>query len=196
MGRYFQFLGENTNIYEQLNAIDSLEHLINSRIDSLQKKQYTSRYYKKKTEFFDFVDFRSDFFNDSKQEEKIFNCFSFLQFKDLTEIKEQPIYNYNIIGKIKDSDEGFILNKNPDKYLFKISSNGLKTFNNFFVYGYVFLKNGGKALLGFAFKDEVHYQNTFRKYINRIEGVGPVVSEDSGDSGSLIGDSGVDSGIV
>ena len=176
--KYFTCLSQN-DLYQELHTIERIHTLItptvekvtttnNSRLERYMI-QIKVEYDKKKTTYFDYIDYNSLFFDDLRSEylsKKMYLYF----YKDIYSLKEiyNPNYTHNLLGYETSNNNDFFVNIVTKKYHVKYHLNDLKQAYNIFIYGY-YKNNGKNILVGFAFKDEDHYQNSWRKFLYKTE---------------------------
>jgi len=176
--KYFTCLAQN-DLYEELHTIEQIHTLItptvqkvtttnNSRLERYMI-QILVNYDKKKTTYFDQIDYNSLFFDDLKtnQNEKKMYLYFYKDIYSLTEIYT-PDYTHNLLGYEATNNNNFVVNSQNKKFHVKYHLNNLKQAHNIYVYGF-YRNNGKKILVGFAFKDEEHYQTSWRKFLYHTE---------------------------
>ena len=173
--KYFTCLAQN-DLYEELHTIERIHTLItptvekvtttnNSRLERYMI-QILVDYDKKKTTYFDQIDYNSLYFDDLKTEtvQKKIYLYFYKDIYSLREIHNTPDYTHNMLGYEATNNNNFLVNAPTKKYHIKYNLNDLKEAYNLFIYG--FYKNNSKNILvGFAFKDEEHYEKSWRKFL-------------------------------
>lgn len=166
---YFKVL-QNNDLYQELNEIENIHTLIYPHIDKCEKRDIIVNFHKKKTQFFDHVNYQSLFFKDlvenKQQQSQIMHLYFFLQMKKLKENTHFQ-YTHNILANDKNSEYDFQTNYNNPIYHIKYHSNNLRQedVRNIFIYSY-YMNNSKKCLIGFAFKDSDDYMKSFRKFLH------------------------------
>jgi hypothetical protein len=178
--RYFTSLSSNTNLYEELNQINNISNIINPTIrtvvehhtinDSI-KLDMISIYNKKKTPYFDFINYNSSILKHQGQlsAKKAIYLYSYCGIDKVLELKN-PVHSHNLLCHALDNKNDFISNSQEEIYHVKYDDNGLreKDIHNIFIYGYS-LNQQKKILVGFAFYDNTHYNNSFNNYNGYIK---------------------------
>ena len=172
--KYFMSLSQ-TSLYAELKTIEQINTLITSvtqktattNNSSLERFliQLTVLYDKKKTLFFDQINYESQFFNDlkSKQVEKQVYLYFYKNLNCL-EQNYAPNYTHNLLGSDTSSKNPYLVNTKEQKFHVKYHINGLKEAYNIFIHS--FYKNHDKKIfVGFAFKDEEHYQESISQFL-------------------------------
>ena len=174
--RYYTSLSNNTNLYEELNQINNISNIINPTIRTVVEHQSVNEsikldmvtiYSKKKTPYFDFVNYNSAFLDHQGKlsPSKKIHLYSYCGIDKLLEVKN-PVFSHNILCHPFDNKNDYITNGQNEIYHIKYDSNGLreKDIYNIFIYGFAYNQNKKKVLIGFAFFDNIHYRNTFNNY--------------------------------
>jgi hypothetical protein len=177
--KYFSVLAQN-DLYEELHTIEKIHTLITPTVEKvtttnnsrLQRYmiQISVNYDKKKTPYFDQIDYNSLFFDHLKtqQNEKKVYLYFYKDLYSLSEIYHSPNYTHNMLGYESSNNNNFVVNQGNKKFHIKYHMNDLKEAFNIYIYGYI--KNNNKnILLGFAFKDNEHYQKSLRKFLYDTE---------------------------
>ena len=176
-GKYFVYLSQNRNLVKELQAIDQISRIIKpttirtTAYNIPVKTDYICTYDKKKTKYFDYIDYsqQSKFFEKNhKSNERKVHLYSFNGFDDLLEIKE-PIYSHNMLAHVATENNAYAVNYDLKKFHIKYDCNGMreKDVYNIFIYGYYISKAdmNTRCIVGFSFFDNTHYENSYKKYI-------------------------------
>lgn len=174
--KYFMYLSENKNLIVELQQIDQISRIIKpTTIRTISynipvKTDYICTYDKKKTKYFDYIDYSksSQFFEKNHNDnQRMIHLYSFNGFDDLVQIKE-PIYSHNMLAHEATENNTYAVNFDLKKYHIKYDSNGMreKDIYNIFIYGYQVTGANKKCLVGFSFFDNTHYENTYHTYIS------------------------------
>ena len=174
-GKYFVYLSQNRNLIKELQQIDQISRIIKpTTIRTIAynlpvKNDYISTYDKKKTPYFDYIDYNNnfDFFDKNhKNNDRMVHIYSFNGFDDLLQLKN-PIYSHNMFAHLATENNSYVVNHNLKKYHIKYDNNTMreKDIFNIFIYGYYITPSNKKCLVGFSFFDNNHYENSYKKYI-------------------------------
>lgn len=177
-GKYFLSLSE-TSIYSELHTIEQIHNLITPQIQTINTTstinnstlqryliQLTVSYDKKKTKFFDQINYNSKFFNDMKNMQTPKQVYLYL-YKDLISLTENhfPNYTHNLLGSETSSYRQYFVNMpNDQKYHVKYHINGMKEAYNIFIHSF-YMNNNKKVFVGFAFKDIEHYRKSISHFL-------------------------------
>lgn len=180
-GRYFIYLSQNRNLVQELQQIDQISRIIKpttirtTAYNIPLKTDYISTYNKKKTKYFDYINYSksSQFFEKNHNDnQKIVHLYSFNGFDDLVDIKV-PIYSHNMLAHAATENNIYAMNFDFKKYHIKYDANGMreKDIYNIFIYGYQECNESASkvCLVGFAFFDNNHYENSYKKYISYFQ---------------------------
>lgn len=164
--RFFVCLSSNP-LYEDLHKIEKIHELITPVIINNTTTNYSTlerftieidtTYDKKKTTYFDQVDYNSLFFQDMKSRLKSKKVYLYL-YKDLNCLQEitTPNYTHNMIGYQSSNNNAFSVNQSEKLFHIKYHSNQVKEAYNIYIHSY-YKNNNKKVLVGFAFdsKDQL-----------------------------------------
>lgn len=172
--KFFLCLSTN-DLYEELHTIEQIHTLITPSVKTVTTTnksqlerfmiQVFTTYDKKKTIYFDQVDYNSPFFKDLKTTMTPRKVFLYL-YKDLDGLNEINSVNYthNMLAYDATQNNNFYSNIQQKLYHVKYHNNGLKQANNIFIYGY-YKNNQKNVLVGFAFSDQSHYQTSIKTFL-------------------------------
>lgn len=161
---------QNNDLYDELNKIDNIHTLIYPSINKCKKMNLVSFFHKKKTPFFDHVDYQSHFFDDlqyrKEQSKENIYLYFFLNMKKLVNNNNNFNYTHNILAFEDENYEDFQVNSKKSIYHIKYDARNLRSrdVKNIFIYSY-YINNRKKILVGFAFSDNNDYINSFNKYL-------------------------------
>lgn len=172
--KYFLSLSQNS-LYNELHTIEQIHQLITPKIttvnttnnSSLERYliQITVLYDKKKTPFFDQINYDSKFFDDLKNLQNPKQVYLYF-FKDLHSLGQNysPNYTHNLLGTDTSSTNLFFVNAKNQKFHVKYHLNGLKESYNIFIHSFYY-NNNKKIFVGFAFKDLDHYKSSIPQFL-------------------------------
>jgi hypothetical protein len=175
ISKYISSLNVNDeNIVEyienKVTTITSHKIINEENLSKLNKKEFELYFHKKKSEFFDYVDYNSLFFEYLQNEipSKTIHLYFYKGIPFLRQI-DSPLYSHNMLVREGSGIGKFITNQPEEIFHIKYNSNGLrmKDVHNIMIYAYSMNSNNSKRILvGFAFRDDCHYTKIYKDYID------------------------------